>query len=275
MDRPVVALENADAVYDYYLAHQQNRRVARLAYGTLARRFRPRVHYGIGARERLRSLIYDDRRLIVAVNHVSDTDPYTVAAAAWSSALRPVIGRTRVLAKDELFGETEPGRGRALAERTSQRRRGIDISQRRRGIDISQRRRIDMMGGIPVFRGKDHGLRAAARAGNLMMDVCAERLRRGDDLALFPEGTCNEGCPAVLQHVGSGIGHIVVRARAKGIEPTLVVMGLHYGPPPGRFRSASVHIDVPDLTLPEKPITIARTVAEYLQVAVELAVSEY
>ncbi|MBY6436676.1 1-acyl-sn-glycerol-3-phosphate acyltransferase [Rhodococcus kroppenstedtii] len=259
MDRPVVALENADAVYDYYLSHQQNRRVARLAYGALASRFRPRVHYGVGARERLRSLIYDDSRLIVAVNHVSDTDPYTVAAAAWSSALRPVIGRTRVLAKDELFVETEPGRtrGRAIAERTS------------------QRRRIDMMGGIPVFRGKDHGLRAAARAGNLMMDVCAERLRRGDDLALFPEGTCNEGDPTVLQHVGSGIGHIVARARAKGVDPTLVVMGLHYGPPPGRYRGASVHIDVPDLTLPEKPITIARTVAEYLQVAVELSVSEY
>ncbi|MGN7134818.1 lysophospholipid acyltransferase family protein [Rhodococcoides corynebacterioides] len=260
MDRPVVALENADAVYDYYLAHQQNRRVARLAYGALASRFRPRVHYGVGARERLRSLIYDDRRLIIAVNHVSDTDPYTVAAAAWSSALRPVIGRTRVLAKDELFVETEPGRTRgraALAERAS------------------QRRRIDMMGGIPVFRGKDHGLRAAARAGNLMMDVCAERLRRGDDLAVFPEGTCNDGDPAVLQHVGSGIGHIIARARAKDVDPTLVVMGLHYGPPPGRFRGASVHIDVPDLTLPEKPITIARTVAEYLQVAVELSVSEY
>ncbi|MBM7416486.1 MULTISPECIES: 1-acyl-sn-glycerol-3-phosphate acyltransferase [Nocardiaceae] len=259
MDRPVVALENADAVYDYYREHQQNRRVTRLAYGALAGRFRPRVRYGDGARERLRALIYDDTRFILAVNHVSETDPYTVAAAAWSSALRPVIGRTRVLAKDELFVETEPNRPRTrrIAERTS------------------QRRRIEMMGGIPVFRSRDHGLRAVSRAGNLMMDVCAERLSRGDDLAIFPEGTCNEGDPTVLQHVGSGIGHIVTRARTRGVEPRLVVMGLHYGPPPGRYRSASVHIDVPDIVLPDKPVSIARTVAEYLQVAVELSVRQY
>lgn len=258
MDRPVVTLENADAVYDYYRDHQQNRRVARLAYGALAGRFRPRVRYGDGARERLRSLIYDDTRLIIAVNHVSETDPYTVAAAAWSSALRPVIGRTRVLAKDELFVETEPtGRKRVIAERTS------------------QRRRIEMMGGIPVFRSRDHGLRAVSRAGSQMMDLCAERLSRGDDLAIFPEGTCNDGDPAVLQHVGSGVGHIIARARARGVEPKLVVMGLHYGPPPGKYRSASVHIDVPEIDLPDKPVSISRTVAEHLQVAVELSVRQY
>lgn len=259
MDRPVVSLDNAEAVYDYYRDHQQNRRVARLAYGALAGRFRPRVRYGDGARERLRALIYDDRRFVLAVNHVSETDPYTVAAAAWSSALRPVIGRTRVLAKDELFADTEPSRprGRALSER------------------MSTRSRIEMMGGIPVFRGRDHGLRAVSRAGNLMMDLCAERLARGDDLAIFPEGTCNDGDPAVLQHVGSGIGHIVSRARTRGVEPKLVVMGLHYGPPPGKYTGASVHIDVPDIDLPDKPVSISRTVAEYLQVAVELSVREY
>ncbi|MGB3769573.1 MAG: 1-acyl-sn-glycerol-3-phosphate acyltransferase [Rhodococcus sp. (in: high G+C Gram-positive bacteria)] len=266
MDRPVVSLDNVDAVYDYYRDHQQNRRVARLAYGALAGRFRPRVRYGDGARERLRSLIYDDTRFVLVVNHVSESDPYTVAAAAWSSALRPVIGRTRTLAKDDLFVETEPQgtRSRVLTERTRA------IAER-----TSQRRRIEMMGGIPVFRSRDHGLRAVSRAGNLMMDMCAERLLRGDDLAIFPEGTCNEGDPTVLQHVGSGVGHIVGRSRSRGVDPKLVVMGLHYGPPPGKYRSASVHIDVPEIDLPDKPVSIARTVAEYLQVAVELSVRQY
>lgn len=156
MDRPAVILENDTTVYDFYLRHQQNRQVARLAYATLARRFKPRVSYPEGAREELRRLVYDDTRLIIAVNHLSETDPYTVAATAWASPLRPVIGRTRVLAKDELFQEPK------------------------------QRRRIDMMGGIPVFRGKNHGMRAVSAAGNRMMDVSAERVRRGDDLAIFP-----------------------------------------------------------------------------------------
>lgn len=245
MERPAVTLENYDDVYAYYQQHQQNRRVARLAYSVLATRFRPRVRYAEGAREKLRELIYDDTRLLIAVNHVSQTDPYTVAAAAWNSALRPVIGRTRVLAKDELFA------------------------------DAKQRRRIEMMGGIPVFRGKNHGLRAVSEAGTRMMDVCADRVAGGDDIAIFPEGTCNEGDPRTLQHVGSGIGHIAKRARAKGIEPRLVLMGLNYGPPPGKYRGASVYLDVYEGELPDKPMAYARVVAERLQVAVDRAVRMY
>src|SRR5689334_8115879 len=82
------------------------------------------------------------------------------------AAIRRLIGHIRVLAKDELF--IEPG----------------------------QRSRIDVMGAIPVFRGKDHGARAAYAAGQQLMDVCVGRMVDGDDLALFPEGTCNETDPA-------------------------------------------------------------------------------
>ena len=88
MDRPAVVLENEEAVYDFYLRHQQNRQVARVAYAALAQRFKPRVSYPDGAREDLRRLIYDDTRIIIAVNHLSETDPYTVAATAWASPLR-------------------------------------------------------------------------------------------------------------------------------------------------------------------------------------------
>jgi 1-acyl-sn-glycerol-3-phosphate acyltransferase len=245
MERPAVTLDNSDAVYDFYLAHQQNRRMARVAYQVLARRFRPRVRYADTARERLRALVYDERRLLIAVNHVSETDPYTLAATAWASPLRPIIGRTRVLAKDELFQ------------------------------DQKQRRRIEMMGSIPVFRGKNHGMRAVSAAGNRMMDVCAERMRRGDDLAVFPEGTCNDGDPRLLQPVSSGIGHIAVRARALGVDPALVVIGFHYGPDAGTLKSASVYIDVPEEPLPEKPIQISRLVAEKLQGAVDRSVELY
>jgi len=245
MDRPAVVLENEEAVYDFYLRHQQNRQVARVAYAALAQRFKPRVSYPDGAREDLRRLIYDDTRIIIAVNHLSETDPYTVAATAWASPLRAVIGRTRVLAKDELFQEPK------------------------------QRMRIDMMGGIPVFRGKNHGMRAVNAAGKAMMDVSAQRLQRGDDLAVFPEGTCNLEDPTKVQHVGSGLGHIVARARERGVEPVLVCVGLSYGPGSERLKSASVYIDNPITELPAKPIAITRVVTDGMQKALDGAVAAY
>ena len=83
-----------------------------------------------------------------------------------------------------------------------------------------------MMGSIPVFRSKNYGLRAVSDAGRVMMDVAAERLGNGDCLAIFPEGTCNTEDPTRLQHVNSGIGHIVARAEKLGCSPALVSIGI-------------------------------------------------
>lgn len=253
MDRPEVVLENSDEVYDFYREHRQNRWQAWGAYAVLARRYRPRIGYAAGAREALRRLISERRPLLIVINHLSQQDPYTVAAAAWRSALRPVIGRTRVLAKDELF------------------------------IEPNLRRRIDMMGGIPVFRGKDHGLRAVNAAGQRMIDICAERMARGDGIAIFPEGTCNDVDPAQVQAVGSGVGHIAFRAMKLGARPALVSLGLSYGPradptvEPTRADavSACFHFGVPVPELPARPAEIARLVRTELQQALDGAVAAY
>ncbi|WP_330184323.1 1-acyl-sn-glycerol-3-phosphate acyltransferase [Nocardia sp. NBC_01503] len=253
MGAPEVVLENSDAVYDFYRDHQQNLVKAKAAYWLLGRRYRPRISYAPGARERLRELISQKRPLLIAVNHLSQLDPYTVAAAAWRSALRPVIGRTRVLAKDELFLESE------------------------------LRARIDMMGGIPVFRGKDHGLRAVNAAGQRMIDICAERMARGDGVAVFPEGTCNDVDPTQVQTVGTGIGHIAFRAKRLGADPVLVSLGLSYGsrtdptvePNKEEAKSASFYFGVPVPALPSKPAEITRVVRDELQTALDGAVAAY
>ncbi|WP_107653327.1 lysophospholipid acyltransferase family protein [Nocardia suismassiliense] len=253
MEPPEVRLENSDTVYDFYLEHRQNRLKAWGAYAILARRYYPRVAYAEGARAGLRAAIRQGRPLLISINHLSENDPYTVAAAAWRSALRPVIGRVRVLAKDELFEEPE------------------------------QRRKIDMMGGIPVFRGKDHGIRAVNAAGQRMMDICAQRIARGDGVAVFPEGTCNEVDPTQVQPVGSGIGHIAFRAMKLGVEPVLVSMGLSYGPrldptvQPNKeeAKSASFYFGKPITELPNKPGDIARLVRADLQQALDGAVAAY
>ncbi|MEU0544148.1 lysophospholipid acyltransferase family protein [Nocardia sp. NPDC005978] len=253
MERPEVVLENSDAVYDFYRDHQQNLLQARGAYWMLGRRYRPRISYAAGARDRLRELISQRRPLLIAINHLSQLDPYTVAAAAWRSALRPAIGRTRVLAKDELFEEPK------------------------------LRARIDMMGGIPVFRGKDHGLRAVNAAGQRMIDICAERLARGDGVAVFPEGTCNNVDPTQVQQVGTGIGHIGFRAKRLGADPVLVSLGLSYGPrldpkvepTKEEAKSASFYFGLPVDGLPSKPAEITRVVRDELQTALDGAVKAY
>lgn len=245
MDRPEVTLANYIAVYDFYRDHQQPRALATAAYAMLAARFRPRVHYRAGAREALREVVGDGAPVIVVANHLTHSDQYTLAATAWRSPLRALIGRIRVLAKDELF----------------------------RGP--RQRREIDMMGGIPVFRAKNHGVRAVADAGRCMMDVAATRLSRGDALAIFPEGTCNTGDPARVQAVGSGIGHIVRRAAALGEPPVLVAIGIAYGPDNDLRKPASVFIAMPVPLPVGTPREITRRAADELQRAVDGAVARY
>ncbi|MFE3546436.1 lysophospholipid acyltransferase family protein [Nocardia sp. NPDC059177] len=253
MHLPEVLLENDDAVYDYYLRHQQNRWQALASYAVLARRYRPRVFFAEGAKTQLKALIRSGRPVVYAINHLSTSDPYTVAATAWRSPLRRKIGHVRVLAKDELF------------------------------LDPDQRRKVDMMGGIPVFRGKDHGIRAVNAAGQRMMDVSAQRLAAGDHLAIFPEGTCNDVDPATVQAVGSGIGHIAFRAAKLGAPPALVALGMSYGPRPDpaiepsgdEVRAAGVYFRAPVAELPQKPADIARFVKEELQHAVDGAIAHY
>ncbi|GGL38813.1 lysophospholipid acyltransferase family protein [Nocardia jinanensis] len=253
MRPPEVLLDNSDDVYEFYREHRQNRLQAMGAYALLGRRYRPRVGYAAGAREAIHELIRSRTPLLIAVNHLSQLDPYTLAAAAWRSELRPIIGRTRVLAKDELFEQ------------------------------IKLRRRIDMMGGIPVFRGSDHGLRAVNAAGQRMMDICAERLAFGDSLAIFPEGTCNDVDPAQVQAVGTGIGHIAFRTAKLGARPALVSLGLSYGPRADpavaptkeEVKSASFHFGVPHTDLPTRPAEIARLVRADLQQALDGAVAAY
>ncbi len=252
MHTPEVLLDDNDAVYDYYLRHQQNRWKALASYAVLARRFRPRVTFAEGAKQQVKALIRSGRPVIYAINHLSTSDPYTVAATAWRSPLRSKIGRVRVLAKDELF------------------------------LDPEQRRKVDMMGGIPVFRGKDHGIRAVNAAGQRMMDVCAQRLAAGDHLAIFPEGTCNEVDHTKVQAVGSGIGHIAFRAAKLDAAPALVAIGMNYGtyaagvePTAAEVVSGIAYFGAPVLELPQRPADIARLVKEELQLAVDGAVAHY
>jgi 1-acyl-sn-glycerol-3-phosphate acyltransferase len=108
-----------------------------------------------------------------------------------------------------------------------------------------------------------------------MMDVAAQRLCDGDCLAIFPEGTCNTEDPRTLQHVNSGIGHIVSRAEKLGCSPALLSVGISYGPDAGQVKSARVFIGTRVVGLGGKPMNIARVVQGELQRAVDDAAASY
>ncbi|MFE6923027.1 lysophospholipid acyltransferase family protein [Nocardia sp. NPDC057663] len=244
-DAPTVSFSNRDAVYEFYARHRQNRLRAKLLCAATAFRHRPQIRYADGARSQLEQLIRDGKPLIVAINHLSIEDPHVLAACSWRSILRPMIGRTRVLAKDDLF------------------------------LAPAQRSRLDTMGGIPVFRGKDHGLRAAHSAGQQLIDVCVDRLQLGDNLALFPEGTCNETDPTRVQAIGTGIGHIAHRAERAGVTPALLFLGLTYGPDHATTESATFYFDTPVTELPDRPASITRSIAAGMQKALDGAIAHH
>ena len=92
---------------------------------------------------------------------------------------------------------------------------------------------------------------------------------------MFPAGTGTREAPPAVHHVGSGIGHIAMRARKLGVEPTLICIGLSYGPGSAKVKQASVYFDTPITDLPQKPIDITRVVAEGMQKALDGAVAAY
>ncbi|EON32812.1 hypothetical protein GTC6_10646 [Gordonia terrae C-6] len=224
-------------MYEHYLVHQQDRARARMMYGVLAARIRPVVRFR--SRDRLNRTVCTGVPMLIAANHVSERDPLVLAAAGFRSPLRRRIGSLRVLAKDELFEDPE------------------------------QRRKIDTLGGIPVFRSKDHGVRAAADAGRRMIGVCVERMARGDSIAVFPEGTCNEGDPTQVQRLGTGIGHIAHRALRNDVEVWMVSAGIAY--PSGGGRPVVALGDPVDLRArrDETPAAVTRWIQRDLQRAVD------
>lgn len=242
---PEVTLENYQAVYDYYQVHQQPRFKALAAYAHLARKYAPRVNLSKQTALDIKQIRDDNGSFLISVNHPTNhSDQFVLAGTAWRSPLRRNIGHMRVLGKDDLF------------------------------IDKEQRKKVDMMGSIPVFRAKDHSLRAVSDAGKRMMDVCAERLFDGDDLAVFVQGEHESEHPEQIKKINSGIAHIALRALNLGTPLHMLSIGIAYDRPGDHpsVEHASVYINPPfQIDAANKPATITREVRDDLQTAVTKA----
>lgn len=234
-----VTVENADKVYDFYTDHQQPRLKATFAYFALAAKFRPRVSFDGSARSELKQMVAQDVRLIICINHLSSKDQYIAAATVARSPIRRLIGRIRVLAKNDLFD------------------------------DPKQKANLDMMGCIPVFRARDNHPETAAAASRRMISVCVERGVRGDSIAVFPEGTRNDIDPSTLLPLASGVGQIAVGIAAQA-RVAVVPMAIAYRD--GTRVGADVVLGRPrEVSAGETVADVTGALRGHLQDAVDLA----
>lgn len=222
MKKPEVTLENYETVYEYYRQYQQPRIGAYIGHSAMALMFRPNVRYAPGAEDAIQDLLHEeDGRVILAFNHLSDRDQYVVGAMARREpVMRQMAGNTFIQSKEVLFHHPNKLLRPLL----------------RQGVDI--------MGAIPAFRKKDidesqDSLRK--RATSAMLRTSVEKLRNGQHMAVFPEGTRNKEHPDTVQDIKPGI-FVVAGQVAATHQVGIIPVGFTYG---DDMRHPDMWVDLP------------------------------
>jgi len=143
---------------------------------------------------------------IVAANHQHFNDQFIVASAARrSETMQPLVGNTTIPAKRSLF------KNRFL------------------------RFGVEAMGSIPIIRKKDTGGDSAQEssrkdANALMTNILVDRLVRGGNVAIFPEGTRDEDNPerdvTKVRKLHRGLGDIALNAASQGADILVLPMAI-------------------------------------------------
>lgn len=262
-------LEHWAQTYDQIECRQQSRRFAVGFSAVLNCIYRPNILYLPGAQEEIEAVCAQEKAIVYAINHTSENDPNVgMAAVSREPSLRTHVGNINVLAKAPLL---EGGRLNPIPALTV------------------------AMGGIPVHRKKDNpgaDPRQIKAAGDRMSEVAARALNRGEDLAVFPEGTCNDGDPRQLQMVNTGMAHIAHLAMELSLAedpdaaPGFVFLpvGISYGVEPfprrpwpefRRGRHASVCFGNPIAELQGKPFQTTRIIKAGMQAVLAAAHENY
>jgi 1-acyl-sn-glycerol-3-phosphate acyltransferase len=203
MKRPKITLENHEKVYNYYRNYQQPSTVSQIAWRAFDGIYRPRVSFVDGAQEQMNELRADGTPQIFAFNHLTDLHDQFVSAATLRQITPEAIGNTRVLTKDPLMREVK---------------------------HLGLGHLGDALGGIPVFRKKDHADHTVIDAANdELFDTVAWIIADNQNLAIYPEGTHNKGDARKLGKVRTGIGEIATRVAAQYAPVAITPIGISYG----------------------------------------------
>ena len=238
MTRPDVTLENYEAVYRYYEAHDQSRPFARLAHKLFARHFKVDLSVADGAEEAIREAIAAGTRLVISPNHITGDDQYVIVALVERlKALHPLRGKTFIPSEPSLFTRSGVA-GKAL------------------------RRSVDGLGAVPTFRLEDlrrQGIEITDEINDLYRRATLQasktqvaKLVRGEMMAGFWEGTRNRTDYRVVQPLKKGIAHTAIAA-AETVDVAVLPVGFYYGSEPEDYkrpnvpgkRSPHVHVGMP------------------------------
>lgn len=266
MARPSVELPNHQAVYDFYERHRQNRLFARFAHFVLARVYRCDLTYDDGAPEAIAAAIDADTRLIVSPNHITADDQYVIVSFAERfRALRPLRGRTFIPAEPSLFSRSGR-RGKLL------------------------RWAVDELGAVPTFRREDLRRKKIEltdqvtdlyRSATLRAsEIQVAKLRGGQMMAGFWEGTRNRTDHRIVQPLKKGIAHTAIAASAAAAVAVLPV-GIYYGAEPDDYarpdcpgkRRPLVHVGMPLTVDTGDATTLTERVHTEIQRCVDVVVA--
>ncbi|MEO9164584.1 MAG: 1-acyl-sn-glycerol-3-phosphate acyltransferase [Aquihabitans sp.] len=238
MKRPDVKLENYEAVYRYYEAHDQSRAFARLAHKLFARHFKVDLSVADGAEQAITDAIAAGTRLVISPNHITGDDQYVIVALVeHMKALHPLRASTFIPSEPSLFT-----------------RRGL--------AGKALRRSVDGLGAVPTFRLEDlrrQGIEITDEIDELYRhatirasEAQVAKLVRGEKMAGFWEGTRNRSDYRVVQPLKKGIAHTVIAA-AEQIDVAVLPVGFYYGSEPDDYkrpdvpgkRNPHVHVGMP------------------------------
>lgn len=248
MSKPKISLENHAELYNHYGSRRPNTYANRALHAALGAIIRPRVLFAAGAEAGIAHLLASDTALVLASNHVSNIDPPVIAAIAQrEEVIRPMRGRTSVLAKSSLFKQP-------------------------------LRPLIDQLYAIPTFRAGEathaDGSVDEARttlqraASQRVQDMSIQLLNSGIHMAIFPEGTRNKQDPAKVQRIKHGLGNIVCSV-SPDTNLAIVPMGIHYAEE-GRTSSLTPSVYIGDPI--HGPFNDSGEITDFMQQALQTSV---
>ena len=169
MNKADIHIENHHAVYDHYESLVPDQRVAAFVFNVAQRMVEPAVQEEAGALEQIQEHFEQDGKIILAANHRSPLDPFSLASYVnRREALHPIIGDLFVPGKSTLFTE--------------------------RPYSFARSRVLDRMVAVPVFRRKDADVHRAGEqtylsANDRLIRLMAKKANQGFNVVIFPEGT--------------------------------------------------------------------------------------
>lgn len=199
---------NYQAVYDHYTAEKLHKVMPFVADFVTSKIFHPDVIAPDETLQFISDSYQKHKPIILVANHVQYHDHNVASAAIHSLPLlrKQVIGKTLVFAKAPYF---QTPKSRWYNELSN-------VVPVFREVDIKQETGSETLG-IEV-----------GRAASALIDMTVKRIKKGQNLFLFPEGTRNRQDWEKVQTLEAGVGHIAFKAWANGIDVSILPMGIAY-----------------------------------------------